>query len=191
MFTLWIKKPSQMAELKKSTFEDVFDRFSDPLKKRKRKRKKETVNRVKRRKIFMSGKEFAVDHFNTPLTSDCATDLLSFVSIQKPKPTIEELKRKYENIQVSDIGFSEKKSQRNSQGMDCIFNFIMCAGHCQKWMAESMEVLGWTKNATNYNPISASHSVNELTQATVEWYKIACKQMIKVREWQQSKKNRP
>ena len=157
----------------------MLDNLTDPVKKKKRKRKREQKVQEKRKKICMSGKEFARDHFNEPPTEEKQEMVRDFV---RPKTlSTPELEKKIQEVDIEDIGYVKLE---HKGGMACVFDFILCAGKCDKWLQQELKIVGWKKNMTNYNPISVSHSANEVQEATVECLKMACKQMI---QYQKSK----
>ena len=158
--------------------EDILDRFTDPVKKQKKKRKREKHIEEKCKKICMSGKELADDHFNHELTPvDIKLIEANLLPTICPKT---EILRKLETVDSSAIGFV--LTNPNAIGIAMVCEFLLCSGSCDTWLQKQIGLLGFTKNLTNYNPISASHSISEVLEATVECYHMACKQMLRYLE---------
>jgi hypothetical protein len=62
-------------------------------------------------------------------------------------------------------------------GLCCVLDFIMAASCCTTWLESELNNIGWKSNITGFNPISASHSADEIIRATVECRNMAKKQM--------------
>lgn len=151
----------------------VLERFTDPVKKKKKKHKQAQHLKAQQTKNIMRGKELAQHHFNTPFTQTYI-DLIQN-EIDKPQ-SIECLQAYVVNAKVEDIKYVSVASK---DGLVCVFNFIACASFCKSWLKIQLKNIGWQNNMTNYNPIAVSHSPPELLSATIECFKMACKQMIR------------
>ena len=152
--------------------EDIFARFTDPVKKKKRKKIKDEKQETERQRVAMMGKEMAVDHFNSDMLVEDAGRLKMYV---RNPLTQEQIRQKMDQVKASDINY---KPMLNTKGMACVFDFIFGAQHCKQWLDKKLLEIGWTRNATGYNPISVSSTVEQVTEACVECFKMACKQML-------------
>jgi hypothetical protein len=153
--------------------EDILDRFTDPAKKRKKKEKKELSEKEKRDKLMSAGKLKAEDCFNVSFTPEEIT--LYKTGQLETLPTVEYLKSCTLKNNVNDIGY---KRMLRLDGIYCVLDFITAASHCTEWLDTEVRKMGWRMNMTGYNPISVSHSTEELLSATMECYKMAAKQML-------------
>jgi hypothetical protein len=156
--------------------ENILDRFTDPVKKIKKKRKREQEETEKRKNICMSGKEFAKDQFNEPMTT-MSYDLVKSYIEKPPDQTF--LTQRMTEVDQNDIGHQKSNSK---DGLSGVFDFILCAGKCMQWLDIELKKIGWKKNMTNYNPVSVSHSSSEVQEASIECFKMACKQMMRYLE---------
>lgn len=189
--------------------EDVFDRFTDPVKKKKKRVKNAIKKKEKEDNIFMSGRELSMNHFNTPMDR-IQFDLLKSKAIRTvPIKDLEDLLR---TSSIQDLNMGDKpkdeidsdqeygpiknKSKRKrkitfpvDKGLGGVFSFIIVAGKCNNWLQEKLKSIGWKENMTNYNPISSSHSIIGVKESTIECFKMACKQMIRFQETTINKSN--
>ncbi len=69
--------------------------------------------------------------------------------------------------------------------MYCVWDFMAAASHCEQWLNSQLKNMGWNLNMTGYNPIGVSQSTEELLGATLECYKMAAKQMLRLVESRQ------
>ena len=159
--------------------EDILDRFTDPVKKQRKKRKRQEKHEEQCKKVRMSGKEFAADWFDGPLTEDQLKILQQNVVLTK-LPKEADLETWLETVTEDLIGY--KKDKKGVTCMAAVFEFILCSAHCQKWLQREFEKMGFKQNMTNYNPVAVSHCVAEVLGATVECYKMGCKQMLRYLE---------
>jgi hypothetical protein len=168
----------KMGQKRKITEEDnVLDRFTNPEKKEKRNQQKKKKLKILHEQNLMAGKEFAVEHFNNPMS---VTDKL-FLKDQVTKVvTIEEVQKLLTATNEGSIGYTP--ANVNKKGIVCVFEFIVCARKCQTWLNEQMVIIGWKQNMTNYDPITVSHSPRELIGAVMECFRMACKQMLRYLE---------
>lgn len=158
--------------------EDIFDRFTDPVKKRKRKTKKDEEECKKRAKMVNMGKKFSKNHFNDPPKPEDIKLWKEFVI--KPSPDVSWLKKKLKEAKVEDI---EYKPTGRSDSIFCVFDFLAAAAHCTEWLDTQLRSMGWKRNMTGYSPVSASHSTNEVLNATFECFKMAIKQQLRFQEY--------
>jgi len=156
--------------------EDILDRFTDPVKKKKKKQKIAAKKEKKRSDIQSAGKKYHGDVFNVPLSPKQMALLKPFVT-KKLSP--EDLKARIEDATVEDIPYTPQKGK---DGLSYVFGFILCSSECATWLNHKLEEIGWVRNMTLYNPVAVSHSITEVTQATIECYKMACKQMLRYQE---------
>jgi hypothetical protein len=151
--------------------EDVFDRFTDPFKKRKRRQKSQLRQEKRKEDLYFAGKKFAKDVFNEPLTTDKAKMLTPFICEIK---STEYLKKRLEEVGTGELNYKIKKTR----GINSIMDFIACSTRCKEWLEAELNKVGWKHNKTHYNPIAVSHSSSEVMNATVECFKMSCKQML-------------
>lgn len=159
--------------------DDLLDRFTDPLKKENKKRRREEAIEQKCQKIRMSGKELACDRFNILPTADEVKILaaniiktldLNYIQAELQSVTSNEV-----------IGYTPKNHK--PVGLEAVLEFIICSAHCQQWLTTKLQSLGVKSNITNYNPVAVSHSASEVLEATLECYRMACKQLIRYIEY--------
>ena len=154
--------------------EDVWDRFSDPVKKAKRKKKRKARQQSQADLCFYRGKLFAVDMFNT-------------------EPTAEQLETWKKSIDW-DVEWVDEKAKAFMKGshakmvpytkIKCDaknpFRFIAEYLHnltlLKPWFKQELKRWGWLENCTGYDPFKVSHSFPELKMAIVECLKMALKQ---------------
>jgi hypothetical protein len=160
--------------------EDIFDRFTDPTKKRKRKAKKLETEQERRQRNFNMGKKFADDHFNEEPSAEDAQLWRSFTV--EPMPGIQYLKQELENMTTEKIGYIKLA---HTNGIAAVVDFLAAAEYCTDWLDQQLRLAGWKRNMTGYVPITVSHSTNELLMSTAECYKMALKQMLRLQEHSQ------
>lgn len=160
--------------------EDIFDRFTDPTKKRKRQEKKEQKEAEKIQKVVESNKEYAADKFNDPLSSEEFTRLQAYV--RTPVQSVTWLSQLWDHAQKHHSEVINYKSRETGGGVCCVFDYLQAAVHCQNWLNRHLAHIGWTANCTGYDPVEVSNSTAEVLQATYECYKMAVKQML---QWAQ------
>jgi hypothetical protein len=155
--------------------EDILSRFTDPVKKKKKRQKKLSEEEQKCKDIQSVGKKYHVDFYNNPLTEKEYNLFKSFVVSSPENINCNEILDKLQNANIEDIPFTK---QNNKRGLSYVLGFIVCSAECVNWLNKRLCEVGWTKNMTSYNPVAVSHSVEEVVEATLECYKMACKQMI-------------
>jgi len=153
--------------------EDILDRFTDPEKKRKKKEKKEETEKQRRENLMAAGKLKAEDCFNVPLAAEEIS--LYKIATVEPIAPLAYLEKCVNKETISDIGYVRMS---DADGLYCVLDFIQAAIHCMEWLDSQVKRMGWKMNMTGYNPISVSHSTEEVLSATWECYKMAAKQMI-------------
>jgi len=166
-------------ENKSMSTEKLLDRFTTkPGRKRKRERHHKQAEK-KRRKVVENCKVKAETVFNTPptpaqrhrwrqlLTPDAVTDRARLAQLLAEA---EDLKVEYESTVDRSVPFH------------CIFELVEAVEKCGQWLRDRLRELGWTENATGYDPADVSASANELRGATLECYKMAVKQLLRLRE---------
>lgn len=158
--------------------EDIFDRFTDPKKKRKRKAKKLETEHERRQHNFNMGKKFAKHHFNEVPSAEDAQLWRNFVI--EPLPSINFLQKELTEVTIEKIGY-QKMSR--TDGIFAVVDFLAAAEYCSDWLEKQLRAAGWKRNMTGYVPITVSHSTNELLMATLECYKMAIKQMMRLHEY--------
>lgn len=163
--------------------EDVFDRFTDASKKRKRLERKKQQEAEKTQKIVESNKEYAADKFNDPLSIEEFTRLKTY--IRSPVKAVKWLSQLWHHAQQHHCDVINYRSQETSGGVCCVFDYLQAAVHCQTWLNHNLAHIGWTNNCTGYDPVEVSNSTAEVLQATYECYKMAVKQML---QWAQKQK---
>lgn len=163
--------------------EDILDRFTEPTKKRKKKEKKEISERERRNKLISAGKVKAEECFNVPLSAEEIT--LYEKCLLENIPSVDVLKKCSEKTNIDEIGYVR---MAKLDGIYCVLDFIAAASHCTEWLDTHVKNMGWSFNTTGYNPISVSHSTDELLSATLECYKMAAKQMLRMLEAKVAKK---
>lgn len=159
--------------------EDIFDRFTDPKRKKRKKEIQEKSAEEKRQEILSLGKLHAKDFFNEQPSKDDLKNWQRYVVAPPSEEKLDQLLKSMQeckdckdcntHIQFQSVGIS--------RGLYCVFNFLHCVLHCKKWLQERLLELGWKENVTGYDPICVSHSINELLPAMIECYKMAIKQM--------------
>jgi len=159
--------------------EDVFDRFTDATKKRKRKEKKTNESQKKRAKIVNTGKKFAKSEFNVVPTPEDVELWEAFVV--QPVPDQKWLETRLREAKITDVGYQQLPK---THGIFCVYDFLSAAGHCTEWLDMQLHRMGWRRNMTGYVPVTVCHSTNELLDATLECYKMAIKQMLRLQEFQ-------
>lgn len=175
-----------------STFDDdeqdttdlLLESFSDPVKLGKRKINQEGKKVKRQRANVSSGKELADEKFNQPLT------LLDYKNLKQniiSEPHRSVVEKYLSTTHWSEIPYESKTKtigdEARSEGLYYVYEFILCASCCSKWLQERLTSIGWRVNMTGYDPVSNSHSPPELLSSTVECFKMACKQMIRFLEW--------
>lgn len=159
--------------------EDILDRFTDPVTKRKRMAQREEKREAKRRKEFLDGKYFACDFFNEPPS---AAQLHQWRQSWKPPavtphiPLIgSEIHQEDEDWLKKQIGFTAQP--RSDDPFAYIEYFATAVHHCQTWLQQKLNELGWSKNETGQDPVLVSYSVSELLFSTWQTYHMAVKQI--------------
>lgn len=158
--------------------EDVFDRFTDPVRKRKKKEKEEKERKKRKLELLSIGKKFAKDFFNDS-PSDQERKLWSQY-VADSLPSVSELEQKLADFKGVD-GLDESlinPKKKAKAGLKAAFSYLAVAYHCAGWLEQNLAALGWKTNMTNYCPSAVSHSIPEIVEATGECYKMAVKQMI-------------
>jgi hypothetical protein len=169
---VFVGMPKHSAEKDAAEEEDVSDRFTDPVKKKKKQKAKAAKKDAEREKIALMGKQFAKDRFNEALTPEDVSALSSFVVTTVDE---DEIRHEMETVKAAEIKY---ETSANASGMLYVFDFINGARRCQEWLDRRLLAIGWSLNRTGYYPISMSNTVDEAKNACVECFKMACKQML-------------
>ena len=165
--------------------EEKLHRFTDPVKRQKKVNQRQIRKKEKQQKICNRHKKYANQFYNLALNKETYEHLLTLV-VQPFIVSKNEVLTKLET-QTAPV-FEEPPSIDHSNPMAVIGNFIKCAEVCQQWLNLQLSSIGWKTNATNYHPLAVSHSTTELTKATLECLRMACKQMILVLDYKAPEK---
>lgn len=158
--------------------DDILDRFTDPITKRKRNARKEAQRESKRRKVFLDGKWFACDLFNEPPTPTKLQQWHQAWTRPTTMPIVplmgSEYQQEDEEWLQKQLGINAKPS--SDDPFAYITYFATVVNHCRNWLHHKLTELGWTRNETGYDPVEVSYSVPEVLHATWQAYHMAAKQ---------------
>ncbi len=153
--------------------EDVFDRFTEPKKKRKRKAARKDKKVKRRLANFMAGKLLAADCFNdAPTEAERALWSKQTLPVRLAQS---ELEAWLERVEPDDIKFERWP---NRSGLLAAYELFDACDFCKNWFEVQLRRVGWRMNMTGYHPASRCHSTNELLFAYAEALKMAIKQML-------------
>ncbi len=102
------------------------------------------------------------------------------------------LQQLHDGITIDSIGYCENVPQESTheeeedvtQGAYSVLEFVKCSQVCSAWLNKSLADIGFTCNPTGYDPIDASFHKTALLQNHVECFKMACRLMMRVLEFQ-------
>ena len=146
----------------------------------KKAQKTQTRKRKRADQICNLDKRYANHYYNIALNKETYDHLMKFVVHPFIVCKTDLLHRI--QTQVGPV-FDETVVVDSSNAMAVVCHFIQCAEICQQWLTTELSAIGWKTNMTSYHPLSVSHSTKELTRASLECFKMACKQMILVLEY--------
>ena len=160
----------------------LLDKFTDPEIKRKRKARKEDKQEGKRLKRLTDGQLFSTDMFNEPATIEEA-ELWSTAyilgAISEPEFQAE-CKKWQEEEDVQVIGYV---GLTDTSGLNSVYNYLRASVFCTEWLNEKLLSIGWKRNMTQYDPITVTFFTRQLLTATLECFKMALKQKLRMDEY--------
>jgi hypothetical protein len=159
---------------------DQLGRFTEPAKRQKKVQRTQIRKKTKEKQVCERHKKYANQFYNVALNKETYEHLLSFVT-QPFLVNKGDLEHKLQT--QTEPAFEEATVVDCNNPMAVVGHFIKCADFCQTWLIQQLAMIGWKANMTNYHPLSVSHSTTELTKATLECFRMACKQMILVLEY--------
>lgn len=167
--------------------EDILARFSEPTRKRKRRQKKVDEQESQRQKFLKTHRVHAWERFNDPLTD--AEYRTYRPQLLRDKASREQLQGFLQQLQDKEVVRSELAVPApclDSVGLDCIFAFIRFKVQCDAWLSAKLQVLGWKRNMTNYQPGEVCQNINDLPETYCETYLMATKQMLRVLDYEEA-----
>ncbi len=161
---------------------DLLQKLTDPVKLRKKAHKKQTAKAIRARQICSLHKQYANQHYNLALNQQTYEHLRLYIC--RPNHITKEVLTEVIRNKTPPEFTSPTAEVDPNNSLAVVLQFIKCAQFCQAWLNKELVNIGWTENMTNYEPLSVSHSSPELIKATLECFKMACKQMILVIDYE-------
>jgi hypothetical protein len=163
------------------------EKFKDPTKQKKQVIKKEIKKEKERKENFYRNKITSEEKFNNIPNEEEYKTWKKYVIHSVEREKIED---KLNNIKYKDLNYiscsnnSNTFTNENNVNLFAIVDFLNAVSHCSLWIENQLKEIGWNRNMTGYNPIAVSHSTNELLFSTIECVKMACKQMLRLYDYE-------